>query len=62
MRSGDTDYFEVGRVQALRLYEKYKQLVAAGEFHDKLLEIYRYGRRHGWEISNDMTMVTAQCN
>lgn len=23
-------------VQALRLYEKYKQLVAAGEFHDKV--------------------------
>jgi hypothetical protein len=36
MMSGDTDYFEVGHVQALRLYEKYKQLVAAGEFHDKV--------------------------
>nr|XP_024386798.1 PAN2-PAN3 deadenylation complex catalytic subunit Pan2-like isoform X3 [Physcomitrium patens] len=40
---------------ALRLYEKYKQLVAAGEFHDKLLEIYRYGRKYNWEIVKDVS-------
>ncbi|GBG65163.1 hypothetical protein CBR_g49959 [Chara braunii] len=38
---------------ALKLYEKYKQLVATGEFHNKLLEIYKYGRRHGWETVSD---------
>eukprot|EP00850_Spirogloea_muscicola_P011319 SM000070S21285 [mRNA] locus=s70:22412:31223:- [translate_table: standard] len=45
---------------ALRLYEKYKQLVASGEFQEKLLEIYRYGRRHGWEFVRDVTTITTE--
>eukprot|EP00898_Chlorokybus_atmophyticus_P002747 jgi/Chlat1/3473/Chrsp23S03668 len=36
---------------ALKLYEKYRELTAAGKFNEILLETYRYGRLHNWEVS-----------
>jgi PAB-dependent poly(A)-specific ribonuclease subunit 2 len=38
-------------VVALRLYKKYLELEKAGVFQEKLLEIYRYGKMHGWEVA-----------
>ncbi|KAK3256488.1 hypothetical protein CYMTET_34386, partial [Cymbomonas tetramitiformis] len=37
-------------VTALRLYHKYLELVKAGTFQETLLEIYRYGKKHGWDV------------
>ena len=34
---------------ALKLYEKYKALVAAGTFHEKLNELYSWGKKYGFE-------------
>ena len=34
---------------ALRLYEKYRQLVDAGTFSEKLTEMYSWGKQYGWE-------------
>ena len=36
---------------ALRLYKKYLELEKAGVFQEKLLEIYRHGKLHGWEVA-----------
>jgi len=33
---------------AVRLYEKYIELVKEGNFQAKLLEIYRHGKQHGF--------------
>ena len=33
---------------AVRLYEKYLELVEAGNFQSKLLEIYRFGKQYGF--------------
>ena len=37
---------------ALRLYKKYLELEKAGTFQDTLLEIYRYGKKHNWEVQH----------
>ena len=39
-------------VVALRLYKKYLELEKAGTFQDMLLEIYRYGKKHNWEVQH----------
>ena len=34
---------------ALRLYLKYRELVKEGKLHEKLEELYSWGKQHGWE-------------
>ena len=29
--------------------QEYEKLVAAGSLRDKLLEVYRWGKQHGWD-------------
>eukprot|EP00271_Cylindrocystis_brebissonii_P019198 TRINITY_DN5748_c0_g1_i3.p1 TRINITY_DN5748_c0_g1~~TRINITY_DN5748_c0_g1_i3.p1 ORF type:complete len:606 (-),score=116.86 TRINITY_DN5748_c0_g1_i3:861-2678(-) len=50
IQQGSHDSIEDART-ALLLYTHYRELVASGEFQEKLLEIYRFGRRIGWEMA-----------
>ncbi|KAL0054988.1 hypothetical protein WJX82_005488 [Trebouxia sp. C0006] len=34
---------------AVKLYQKYKQLVSEGRFQETLLEMYRWGKQHAWD-------------
>ena len=47
IQQGTHDSIEDART-AVRLYEKYLELVAEGNFQAKLLEIYRYGKQYGY--------------
>ena len=38
-----------GASHRVKLYEKYLDLQARGEFESELLEIYRFGKKHGFK-------------
>ncbi|KAK9796711.1 hypothetical protein WJX73_008700 [Symbiochloris irregularis] len=50
IQSATHDSIEDART-ALLLYKEYEKHVTAGTLRDKLLEIYRWGKQHGWDAT-----------
>ena len=48
IQRGSHDSVEDART-ALALYAKYRRLQARGQLQATLLELYRFGKQHGWD-------------